>query len=408
MLSEDGLAPWFGSIPNALSVIPGVRFVVPAQHSVAGGCRALQAISRSECGVFLYAHGNKTRVWRLQAKVEDTLLIGTRITDYANLALGLPTGARVCRFPGCAKHSTPWFQDLLYMKLWGVGSTLRWSPVVGRRRYAEWVNVDAQHPKFFGLHNPVETPKTSHEETVLRVLRMGLYVGLARVLSPGPGPVRGITVTAPNSLLAAPYLVGTVQEKCHAAGRAPSTVPWAKWGLCAVVVLWLVLLYLHVGYSWLAFTLFFLHQKILGHCNSLLAVALLTVGVIAAGWFHSGPAVLGPVIWAVFTVIMGMVCKALYTEDVNQRAALDELPATRAAITVEQHRARALEERTRLARKNAGIPTKPRSDGTRNGLIGLHERLELLGGTLKIESAPGEGTVLAVCVPYTIEESQGR
>ena len=33
------------------------------------------------------------------------------------------------------------------------------------------------------------------------------------------------------------------------------------------------------------------------------------------------------------------------------------------------------------------------------GLRGLQERLELVGGSLQVESAPGEGTVLVVTVP---------
>lgn len=440
------------------------------------------------------------------------------------------------------------------------------------RRYAEWVIVDAQHPKCFGLPNPAESPRTSSGETVLRVLRVGLHVGfatllvvgLARVLGSGPDLVRGIIATALTFLLAALYLAGTVAENRHATGRAPSTVLWAKWWLGGVVVLWLVLLYLHADYSWLAFPLFFLHLHILGQRHSLFTVALLTAAVISAGWFHSGSlalaAIVGPVVGAIFAVIMGMAYQALHTEGVSQRTSLDELRATRAALAEEQHRVGTLDERTRLAREihdtlaqglssivlvsrsataalaagdveaanerlvtisatasenlaeardfvadlsssgdgagnlagrlgrlcastersataadqgfdvafrqdgaatalpaeisaalwraaqsglanvaahanatqavislgylpdavtldvfddgegldTAGIPTKPRPDGTGYGLIGLRERLELLGGTLEIESVPGEGTVLAVRIPYTIEESQGR
>ncbi len=51
------------------------------------------------------------------------------------------------------------------------------------------------------------------------------------------------------------------------------------------------------------------------------------------------------------------------------------------------------------------IPAKPRADGTGYGLVGLRERLDLLDGSLEIESAPGEGTVLAVRIPLTTEES---
>jgi NarL family two-component system sensor histidine kinase YdfH len=33
------------------------------------------------------------------------------------------------------------------------------------------------------------------------------------------------------------------------------------------------------------------------------------------------------------------------------------------------------------------------------GLIGLRERVRLIGGTLNIESAAGQGTTLRVCLP---------
>ena len=438
------------------------------------------------------------------------------------------------------------------------------------RRYAGWVIVDAQHPSRGSFADPALAPGPSAGETVLRVLRVGLHVGFAallavgliRVLLSGPGMAVGITAAVLSFLLAALYLAGTVAEKRHATGRAPSTVPWATWWLGGVVVLWLVLLFLHPDYSWLAFPLFFLHLHILGPRHALLAVALLTAAVIAAGWYHSGTlvlaAVVGPVVGAIFAVIMGMAYRALYTEGVNQRAALDELRATRAALAEEQHRAGTLAERTRLAREihdtlaqglssivlvsraasaalaagdtesaaerlatigdtaaenlaeardfvadlsssgdgagtlagrlrrlcastertataagnafevafrqdgatsvlpaeissalwraaqsglanvaahanatravislgylpdaitldvfddgdgmdTAAIPTRPRPDGTGYGLAGLRERLGLLGGSLDIESAPGEGTVLAVRIPYTSEEGQ--
>jgi signal transduction histidine kinase len=405
---------------------------------------------------------------------------------------------------------------------------------------------------------------------VLRVLRVGLHVGFAVLL--GVGLVRAllsettmlrlITAIALTGLLAALYLAGTIAEKRHSAGRAPNTVRWANWWLAGVVLLWLVLLYLHADYSWLAFPLFFLHLHILGQRHSLIAVALLTASVVAAGWFHSGslalPQILGPVVGAIFAVIMGMAYRALYTEGVNQRLALDELRATRAALAEEQHRAGTLAERTRLAReihdtlaqglssivlvsrsataalaagdiraaserletigataagnlaeardfvadlstagdgahslagklrrlcvatertaaaaghgfeitfrqdgletplptevsaaliraaqsglanvaahahakrsvlslgylpdavtldlfddgdgmRTGDLPAKPRADGTGYGLAGLRERLGLLGGSLEIESTPGEGTVLGVRIPFTTEESR--
>ena len=200
-------------------------------------------------------------------------------------------------------------------------------------------------------------------DMVLRVLRVGLHVGFAAML--GVGLVRTLITDESagqrllaiilTGVLAALYLAGTIAEKRHFGGQAPSTVHWATWWLAGVVALWLVLLYLNADYSWLAFPLFFLHLHILGHRHSLVAVAALTLAVIGAGAFHSGsvsaPQIIGPVVGAVFAVVMGMAYRALYTEGVNQRRALIELRATRAALAREQHRAGTLSERTRLARE---------------------------------------------------------
>lgn len=40
------------------------------------------------------------------------------------------------------------------------------------------------------------------------------------------------------------------------------------------------------------------------------------------------------------------------------------------------------------------------------GLLGMEERASLLGGQLEIRSTPGGGTVVEVCLPYDLEESQ--
>ena len=43
---------------------------------------------------------------------------------------------------------------------------------------------------------------------------------------------------------------------------------------------------------------------------------------------------------------------------------------------------------------------KENGDGTsRLGLLGIRERVQLLGGTLEIESAPGRGTTLFAHIP---------
>lgn len=47
----------------------------------------------------------------------------------------------------------------------------------------------------------------------------------------------------------------------------------------------------------------------------------------------------------------------------------------------------------------ATLPSEPRADGTGFGLHGLRDRVEGIGGTLTLESAPEEGTVVAVRLP---------
>ena len=38
-----------------------------------------------------------------------------------------------------------------------------------------------------------------------------------------------------------------------------------------------------------------------------------------------------------------------------------------------------------------------------SGLVGLHDRVEALGGTIRIESPPGAGTLLVVALPLEVE-----
>jgi signal transduction histidine kinase len=41
--------------------------------------------------------------------------------------------------------------------------------------------------------------------------------------------------------------------------------------------------------------------------------------------------------------------------------------------------------------------------GKGSGLVGLHDRVEALGGTIRIESPPGAGTLLVVALPLEVE-----
>lgn len=55
----------------------------------------------------------------------------------------------------------------------------------------------------------------------------------------------------------------------------------------------------------------------------------------------------------------------------------------------------------------AALPTEARPDGTGFGLLGLRARIGALGGSVDVESAPGEGTVVAVRIPLPTEDGHG-
>ncbi len=61
----------------------------------------------------------------------------------------------------------------------------------------------------------------------------------------------------------------------------------------------------------------------------------------------------------------------------------------------------AADERMQITIEDNGIGFEPENlDGTRNlGLVGMRERLELLGGSLHIESSPGRGTAISARIP---------
>ena len=221
------------------------------------------------------------------------------------------------------------------------------------------------------------TPDAGTEPTgaavILRVLRVSLHVGFAVLLLValvrfltggihGPGWITLLLAL----LLAAVYLVGTVLEKRHASDRTGfDPRPYSGWWLGGVSLLWLLLVWASADFVWLAFPLFFLQLHVLRRRLALPAIALSTVLVIAALWFHNGgsalagqasegpelPMVLGPAFGAAFAVVTGLAYRALFLEAENQRLAAEELRRTRAELARTQHNAGTLAERTRLARE---------------------------------------------------------
>jgi two-component system, NarL family, sensor histidine kinase DevS len=74
----------------------------------------------------------------------------------------------------------------------------------------------------------------------------------------------------------------------------------------------------------------------------------------------------------------------------------------RAAVVVRQSPA-ALD----LVVSDAGQGFEAAADERGYGLLGMRERIALLGGTLAIETAPGQGTVIRASIPAEAEESAG-
>ena len=135
---------------------------------------------------------------------------------------------------------------------------------------------------------------------------------------------------------------------------------YSAWWLAAVCLLWLLLIWSSADFVWLAFPLFFLQLHVLPRRLALPAIALSTVLVIVALWFHNRgaadaalqlPMVLGPAFGAAFAVVTGLAYRALYREAENQRRAAEELRRTRAELARSQHDAGTLAERARLARE---------------------------------------------------------
>ena len=201
---------------------------------------------------------------------------------------------------------------------------------------------------------------------MLRTLRVALHVAFAGLLAlalaavqmslaPPSWPAR-ICAYVLSTVLAGVYLTGTVAEKRYAAtGTGPDPGRYAPVWLGTVTALWLALLVISPEFSWVAFPLFFLFLHLLRTVPALAAVLGSTAAVVAAQWVRAGQpsaaSLLGPVIGALFAVVMGGAYSALHRESVNQRRALAELHRTRAELAVSQHEAGVLAERERLARE---------------------------------------------------------
>ena len=80
----------------------------------------------------------------------------------------------------------------------------------------------------------------------------------------------------------------------------------------------------------------------------------------------------------------------------------------REALTNVQRHAKATQARADLRVDGTGVELRVTDDGNGaidshgNGLTGMRERVEALGGTLKISAVRGQGTTLAIRLPLPI------
>ncbi|MEV0260028.1 sensor histidine kinase [Streptomyces sp. NPDC050617] len=205
----------------------------------------------------------------------------------------------------------------------------------------------------------------------LRLMRLALhgafYVLLAIGLAPaaavalGSDGSRNPYVLIPGAVLAVVYGLGVVQEsragreaEGGSGGRRPLGSRTGLW-LAAVTALWLVLLLMDRGFSYVVFPLFFLFLHVMPVRWSLPAVAATTGAVVAVqslgpGGFTAAK-VIGPVAGAAVAVLTAYGYAALYRESRNRQHLIDDLVRTRDELAATQREAGRLAERQRLARE---------------------------------------------------------
>ncbi|WP_233447334.1 sensor histidine kinase, partial [Streptomyces albireticuli] len=185
------------------------------------------------------------------------------------------------------------------------------------------------------------------EAPSLRLVRLALHGAFYALLALALGPSllgKPPAVPALGLLLAAAYGAGVVRR----------TARPGLW-LTGVTALWLALLALDHGFSYVAFPLFFHFLHALPVRWSLPAVAASTAAVVAAQATAPGgltaAKVIGPVAGAVVAVLTAYGYAALYRESARRQSLIDDLVRTRDELSAAQREAGRLAERQRLARE---------------------------------------------------------
>ncbi|MBT2382341.1 sensor histidine kinase [Streptomyces sp. ISL-11] len=206
---------------------------------------------------------------------------------------------------------------------------------------------DATAPRA-GVRGRRAHERVAGEAPSLRLVRLAVHGAFYTLLAVALGPALlgagSPAVLAPGLLLAAAYGAGAVRRT-----RRPGA--W----LTAVTGLWLALLVMDHGFSYVAFPLFFLFLYALPVRWSLPAVAACTAAVVAAQAAAPGgltaAKVIGPVAGAAVAVLTAYGYAALYRETRRRQRLIDDLVRTRDELAAAQREAGRLAERQRLARE---------------------------------------------------------
>nr|WP_078660575.1 sensor histidine kinase [Streptomyces roseoverticillatus] len=182
----------------------------------------------------------------------------------------------------------------------------------------------------------------------LRLVRLALhgsfYVLLAVAAAPAVAGSKPPATLLPAAVLAAVYGLGVIR----------STARRGLW-LTAVTALWLLLLAMDHGYSYVAFPLFFLFLGTLPVRWAHPAIAAATAAVVAAQAAAPGgltaAKVIGPAAGAAVAILTGYGYAALYRESRKRQQLIDDLLRTRDELAAAQREAGRLAERQRLARE---------------------------------------------------------
>ena len=176
-----------------------------------------------------------------------------------------------------------------------------------------------------------------------------LVIAVARLFAdPEVGHVRWVALVG-AAALGAVYAVGPLSQRQWTHPRV--ALVW----LAVVTALWALLLLVSPDFSWVAFPLFFLHLHLLRWWHAVGAVAVITGLVVLTQWLHADTLevamLLGPVIGAVFAVVIALGYAALHAESEHRRRLIDDLTRTRAELAASEHAAGVATERERLARE---------------------------------------------------------